>query len=100
MVALQVTHPVLHQQFESGSHSIRRSNRFWAGLSTDLVIEQTMMRSIKTRGGLTRGRGMHETARGTWLGSLSTCAGVRSALEQATGSRRATSVLFWSWCRS
>ena len=37
----------IHAQFESGNHSIRRTNRFCAGLSTDLVIEQTMMLPIK-----------------------------------------------------
>lgn len=80
----------VNAQFESGNHSIRRTNRFWAGLSTDLVIEQTMMRSIKSRGGLTRGRGMHETSRETWLATLSTCAGVRAALDQVIGKYRCT----------
>ena len=32
--------------------------RFWAGLWSDLVIEQGLMRTIKDRGGLTRGQGM------------------------------------------
>ena len=32
---------------------VRRSDRLWAGLSTDLVIEQVLMRSMKTSGGLT-----------------------------------------------
>ena len=45
---------------------IRRSNRLWAGLSCDLVIEQTMMCAGKSTGGLTEGRGMHETMRTTW----------------------------------
>jgi len=88
---LPKTHPILYEQLVSGNHSIRRSDRFWAGLSTDLVTEQTMMRSIKTRGGLTRGRGMHETARETWLGTLSTCAGVRAALAHITESERGSS---------
>ena len=29
-------------------HVVRRSDRYWAGLSTDLVIEQVLMRSLKT----------------------------------------------------
>ena len=32
---------------------ICRSNRFWAGLWTDLPIEQILMRSLKSSGGLT-----------------------------------------------
>ena len=40
---------------DHGLHTIRRSDRFWAGLLKDLIIEQVMMRSLKSRGGLTRG---------------------------------------------
>ena len=38
----------------------------WKGLSTDLVIEQTM-RSIKSTGGLTGGSGFGNAQRNTWL---------------------------------
>jgi hypothetical protein len=88
---LAETHPLLHEQFMSGYHSIRRSDRYWAGLSMDLVIEQTMMRSIKSRGGLTRGRGMHETSRVTWLSTMTECARVRMALSSLTGVGQSTS---------
>ena len=50
---LRDTHPDIHYKFES-SHHVMRSNRNWAGLSTDLVIEQ-VLRSMKITGGLTRG---------------------------------------------
>ena len=53
----------LHQRFVEGYHSVRRSERLWAGLWTDIVIEQVLMRSLKSRGGLTRGRGMTESVR-------------------------------------
>ena len=53
----------VHRKFEAGVHVVRRSNPLRAGLSTDLVIEQVLMRSLKTRGGLTRGRGMTERQR-------------------------------------
>ena len=46
---------------KKGFHVIRRSDRFWAGLSSDLVIEQVLMRSVKSSGGLTHGRGMAES---------------------------------------
>jgi len=59
MRQLPKTHPWLHVQFEQhGFHTVRRSDRYWSGLWTDLVIEQVLMRSPKSRGGLTRGRGM------------------------------------------
>lgn len=46
----------LNRQFvEHGYFPIKRSDHFWVGLCPDLVIEQVMIRSIKGRGGLTRG---------------------------------------------
>ena len=48
---------------ENGYHSVRRSDRYWAGLWLDLIIEQAMMRSIKSRGGLTRGRSFTKSTR-------------------------------------
>ena len=48
--------PSVSQIFEKGLHVVRRSDRYWAGLSSDLVIEQVLMRSLKTTAGLTRGR--------------------------------------------
>lgn len=44
----------------SNSHVVRKSDRYWASLSTDLVIEQVLMRSLKNTGGLTRGSGLTE----------------------------------------
>ena len=64
---------------------IRRSNRLWAGLSSDLVIEQVLMRSLKTSGGLTRGRGMTENQRLLWLLSRPACAEVNQAMQELTG---------------
>ena len=69
MLELQVTHPWLYSQLsEHGHHFIRRTEKYWAGLWPDLVIEQVMMKSIKSRGGLTRGRGMSEAVCRLWLG--------------------------------
>ena len=63
---------------------IRRSDRYWAGLSSDLVIEQVLMRSVKTTGSLTRGRGLTETQRLVWLLSMPACAEVNGALQDLT----------------
>lgn len=63
MYDLKETNPKVYDHFLSGHFVIRRSDRFWSGLSTDLVIEQVLMRSLKTTGGLTRGRGMEEAQR-------------------------------------
>ena len=60
MLNLEKEHPDVHQRFKDGFHVGRRSNWSWTKLSTDLMIEQVLMRSLKTSGGLTRGRGMTE----------------------------------------
>ena len=52
--------PEVHQKFQSGFHVIQRSSQYWTGLGTDLVVELTQMRSLKSQGGLTRGSGMSE----------------------------------------
>ena len=50
MLELPAGHPWLHVQFtEHGYHTVRRGDRYWAGLWTDLTIEQVMIRSIKSR---------------------------------------------------
>ena len=64
---------------------IRRSNCPWAGLSSDLVIEQVLMRSLKISGGLTRGRGMTENQHLLWLLSRPACAEVNQAMQELTG---------------
>ena len=46
---------------ENDYHTIRRTNIFWAGLWSDVIIEQVMMRSLKIRGGITRRHGVIES---------------------------------------
>ena len=63
MSELESTHPEIYQKFINGFHVVRRSNHFWAGLGSDLVIEQTPTRSLKSTGRLRRGSGMTEHQR-------------------------------------
>ena len=84
MSQLPTDHPTVYQAFMSGNHVVRRSDRFWAGLSTDLVIEQVLMRSVKSTGGMTRGRGMSELQRTLWLLSMPACAEINTAMQQLT----------------
>ena len=44
------------------------------------MIEQNLIRSIKTRGGLKRGRGMSESLRHLWLLSLNASATIHQAM--------------------
>ena len=91
MSHLQDEHPEVYQHFQAGLHVVRRRDRHWAGLSSDLVIEQVLMRSMKTSGGLTRGRGMTEQQRLIWLLSMPTCAEVNRSMLELTGVSYSTS---------
>ena len=92
MDELPASYPWLDDRFkEKGLHAIRRSERFWAGLWSDLVIEKVLMRSIKSRGGLSRGRGMNENARTIWIHSMHRLAGVHGAMSALTGQIHQTS---------
>ena len=42
MANLPNDHRVVHQHFVEGLHVARRSDRAWAGLATDLMIEQVL----------------------------------------------------------
>ena len=84
MGKLKNDHPHVHDAFQKGFHVIRRSDRYWAGLSSDLIIEQVLMRSLKTSGGLTRGRGMSETQRLIWLLSMPATAEINEATQEFT----------------
>ena len=84
MNQLPVSHPWLYEQFVTcGFHTVRRTDRFWAGLSTDLLIEQTLMKSLKSQPGLTHGRGMTEPVRHTWVHSMHETARFHLALKSA-----------------
>ncbi|KAK4873709.1 hypothetical protein RN001_013069 [Aquatica leii] len=54
--------PVEYNKFTSeGYFTIRRTRKFWSGIWSDMTIEQTLMKTMKSSGGLTRGRGITDT---------------------------------------
>ena len=77
MSSLATDHPDVHRKFEAGFHVVRRINRLWAGLSMDLVMEQVLMRSLKTSGMTDR--------RVIWLLSMPTCAEMNRAMLELAG---------------
>ena len=82
---LPESHPWLFNQFMSnGYHAIRRSNKFWGGISTDLAIEQILMRTLKSRGGLTRRRGFTESVRILWIYNTRRCPGIYQSISDFT----------------
>ena len=70
MSELENRHPDVYLKFVNGRHVVRRNIKFWAGLSSDLVIEQTLIRSLKTSGGMTYGSGMNKEQRSLWTMSM------------------------------
>lgn len=57
------SNPKVYRMFQIGLHAVLRTNQFCAGLGCDLVIEQTLMRSLITSGRLTYGNNMTEDQR-------------------------------------
>ena len=84
MLQLENDHPDVYQAFKAGNFVIRRSNKYWAGLSTDLIIEQVLMRSLKTTGGLTRGTGFSDIQRALWIMSIPICSSYNLAMQELT----------------
>ena len=84
MSQISEKHPDVVAHFMAGLHGCRRSDNLWTGLTVDLVIEQCLMRSVKTTGGLTRGRGMSEIQRLVWVLSTPACVYANSAMQDFT----------------
>ena len=60
-----------HEKFMSeGRAAIRRIDQKWGGNEADKCIEQELMRLIKSKGGLTRGRGISDSTMERFTGSL------------------------------
>lgn len=47
---LETEHPSIFEQFILGNHTVRRTEKIWSGIWTDLSIEQILMKSLKGRG--------------------------------------------------
>jgi len=91
MKSLENDNPAVFRRFMNGLNVIRRTDQFWAGLGSDLVIEQALMRSLKTAGGLTRGSGMSEHQRALWTMSVPVSASYSEAMQGFTQHRFVTS---------
>ena len=84
MAKLQTSHPPIFEAFEQGGYTIRRSERRWAGLLADLVIEQEYMRILKTSGGLITGGGMTEQQKAIWVLSRPACLEINLLMQNLT----------------
>ena len=80
-----------NEQFvNQGFFTIRRSDKFWSGLWTDMTIEQVVMRSLKARGGLTAGRGITDSTLLKWVASAPIIMEVSLQIEEFSGATFAT----------
>ena len=68
-----------------GFFTVRRSDKYWCGIWTDMTIEQVLMRSLKTSGGLTRGRGISPSTIAKWVNSMPAASRVIDAMETFGG---------------
>ena len=85
MLELPSNYPSIYKSFkENGYHTIWRCNRQWTRLCSDLVIEQVMMKSIKSRGGLTRGREITESVRHQCVHTNHACSAIYNANTKIT----------------
>lgn len=85
MENLEVTHPLVYSKFLEGLFVVHRSNTPWSGIFSDLCIEQVLMGSIKSSGGLTRGRGFEQSTSLLWLLSTPACGEVHKAVQEISG---------------
>lgn len=54
-----------------GYFTIKRTDKFWSGVWSDMTIEQTLMRLMKSSGGLTHGRGISDSVIMKWTQNMS-----------------------------
>ncbi|KAJ8896092.1 hypothetical protein PR048_001434 [Dryococelus australis] len=67
-----------------GGHVVKRKEKKWSGIAADLLIEQSLMQSLKCTGDLTRGNGMSLVQRAIWLLSMPVCAEYNAAMQDFT----------------
>ena len=88
MYELPNSHPSVHHNFSKGLFVVRRSNRQWAGIPMDQIIEQCLMQNLKTSGGLTHGGGFSEIERHVWTLSMPTCVALHQSMQKLTSTNQ------------
>ncbi|GBM62026.1 hypothetical protein AVEN_220953-1 [Araneus ventricosus] len=62
--------PSVCRRFIQVFFTVRRSAKFSCGTSTDVIIEQSLMKSMQTDGGISRGRSTQESVISKWVYSM------------------------------
>ena len=66
---------------DEGYFTIRRSEKNYCGIWSDMAIEQILMRCMKSRGGLTRGRGVTDSGLAKWIHNMSALAALTEVVQ-------------------
>ncbi|GBO00184.1 hypothetical protein AVEN_172956-1 [Araneus ventricosus] len=62
--------PSVFRRFIQGFLTVRRSAKFSCRTSTDMIIEQSLMKSMQRDGGISRGRSTQESVISKWVYSM------------------------------
>jgi hypothetical protein len=80
-----------YKRFTQGYFTIRRSDKFWSGIWSDMAIEQILMRAMKTVGGLTTGRGLNPSTIARWVHTTPYTSRITEQIEMFCGVHCTTS---------
>lgn len=69
---------------QNGFFTIRRTDKFWSGIYSDMTIEQTLMKSMKVEGGLIE-RGITDSTVNKWILGISSAYNVCEEVEKFCG---------------
>ena len=70
---------------EHGYHTVRRNDRYWVGIWSDLIIEQVFIKALKSGGVLTTRFSVTESVRLLRVQSMHHCADVHIGMCNLTG---------------
>ncbi|GBM52909.1 hypothetical protein AVEN_197215-1 [Araneus ventricosus] len=62
--------PSVFRRFIQGFFTVRRSAKFSCRISSDMIIEQSLMKSMQTDGGISRGRSTQKSVISKWVHSI------------------------------
>ena len=79
IITLETIYPHVYEQFMVGNRTVRRSSKQWAGIWTDLSIEQILVKSLKGKRGVI-GRGITENVPYVRTKTMHRCVEVTNAL--------------------
>ncbi|GBN73034.1 hypothetical protein AVEN_44198-1 [Araneus ventricosus] len=78
------------RRFIQGFFTVRRSAKFSCGTSTDMIIEQSLMKSMRTDGGIAQGRSTQESVISEWVYGMHATNTVCEGLEDLANAKMDT----------